>query len=38
MSRIFLSAPDISGNERAYVSDAFDSNYVAPAGEMLTRF
>ncbi len=38
MSRIHLSAPDISGNERRYVEAAFDSNYVAPAGEFLQRF
>jgi len=38
MKRIFLSAPDISGRERELVTEAFDSNYVAPAGEMLTRF
>ncbi len=38
MSRIFLSAPDISGRERELVSEAFDSNYVAPAGPMLSRF
>ncbi len=38
MARIFLSAPDISGRERQLVSQAFDSNYVAPAGSMLTEF
>jgi len=38
MSRIFLSAPHISGRERELVTEVFDSNYVAPIGEMLTRF
>lgn len=38
MSRIFLSAPHISGRERELVSEVFDSNYVAPTGEMLVRF
>lgn len=38
MSRIFLSAPDMSGRERAMVEEVFDSNYIAPVGTMLTRF
>ncbi|MEM7430253.1 MAG: hypothetical protein AAF441_29700, partial [Pseudomonadota bacterium] len=38
MSRIFLSAPDISGRERDLVTEVFDSNYIAPAGAMLTKF
>ncbi len=38
MARIFLSAPHIAGRERELVRDAFDSNYVAPTGSMLTRF
>ena len=38
MRRIFMSAPDISGRERDLVGEAFDSNYVAPAGPMLARF
>lgn len=38
MSRIFLSAPHISGRERELVAEVFDSNYVAPTGQMLTRF
>lgn len=38
MFPIHLSAPDIAGNERRYVQDAFDSNYVAPAGAFLERF
>lgn len=38
MSRIFLSAPDICGRERQLVDQAFDSNYVAPAGAMLKDF
>lgn len=38
MSRIFLSAPDITGRERELVTEVFDSNYIAPIGEMLNRF
>lgn len=38
MSRIFLSAPDITGRERDLVGEVFDANYVAPAGAMLARF
>lgn len=38
METVFLSAPDISGRERFLVNEAFDSNYVAPAGSMLTQF
>jgi pyridoxal phosphate-dependent aminotransferase EpsN len=37
-SRIFLSAPDISGREKQLVDEVFASNYVAPIGEMLNRF
>lgn len=35
---IFLSAPHMSGRERELVAQAFDSNYIAPAGPMLKRF
>lgn len=38
MARVFLSAPDISGREKALVDEVFASNYVAPIGEMLNRF
>lgn len=36
--RIFLSPPFLDGNERKYVTEAFDSNYVAPCGPMVNRF
>jgi dTDP-4-amino-4,6-dideoxygalactose transaminase len=36
--RIFLSPPHISGNERTYVAQAFDSNYIAPLGPMVDAF
>lgn len=36
--RIFLSPPYLGGNERRYVEDAFDSNYIAPCGPMVDRF
>ena len=36
--RIFLSPPHMSGEEQRLVSEAFASNYVAPAGDMLNAF
>ncbi len=37
-NRIFLSPPHMGGNETRYVMEAFESNYVAPAGPQLNRF
>jgi len=37
-SRMFLSAPHMSGNELNYVRQAFESNYIAPAGPQLNQF
>jgi len=37
-NRIFLSPPWMSGDERAAVDEAFDSNYIAPCGPMVDRF
>jgi UDP-N-acetylbacillosamine transaminase len=37
-TRIFLSAPHMSGTELAYVTEAFEKNYVAPVGEFIERF
>lgn len=36
--RIFLSPPWMGGNERAFVEEAFASNYIAPCGPMVERF
>lgn len=36
--RIFLSPPHMSGRERDLVGEVFDSNFIAPAGPMITRF
>lgn len=38
--RIFLSAPHMSeeGYERQYVQEAFDTNWIAPAGKNITLF
>lgn len=36
--RLFLSPPHMGSNERRYVEEAFDSNWVAPIGPMLDRF
>lgn len=38
MERIFLSAPDVRGNEREMLVAAIDSNWVAPAGPDLNAF
>ena len=35
---IWLSPPDLSGNERKYVNDVFDSNWIAPAGPHIKKF
>ena len=36
--RIWLSPPHMGGNEEKYVKEAFDANWVAPAGPNLNRF
>ena len=36
--RIWLSRPHMGGTERDYVSEAFDSNFVAPLGPQLDAF
>lgn len=38
MSRIYLSAPDVRGDERAQVLEAIESNWVAPVGPALDAF
>lgn len=38
MERIFLSPPDVGENEFTLLKEAFDSNYIAPVGPMITRF
>lgn len=37
-SRIFLSAPHMSGLEQQYINQAFDSNWIAPLGENVNEF
>ena len=37
-ARLFLSPPHMSGEEQPLVAEAFASNYVAPAGDMLNAF
>ena len=37
-NKIWLSPPHISGNEKKYVDEAFDQNWIAPAGPHLNRF
>ncbi len=36
--RIYLSPPHMSGNEMAYINDAFQSNWVAPLGPHVDAF
>ncbi len=36
--RVFLSPPHMSGRERELVAEAFESNFIAPAGPLLNRF
>ena len=38
MSRIYLSAPDVRGAERAQVLEAIESNWVAPVGPAIDAF
>ena len=38
MTRIYLSAPDVTDLERQALIDAFDSGWVAPVGPHLTEF
>lgn len=37
-NRIFLSAPHMTGNEQKYISEAFDSNWIAPMGANVNQF
>ena len=37
-NKIWLSPPHISGNEKKYVDEAFDQNWIAPAGPHLDKF
>jgi dTDP-4-amino-4,6-dideoxygalactose transaminase len=37
-SRIYLSPPHMSGRERRYVQDVFDSNWIAPLGPQVDAF
>ena len=36
--RIWLSRPHMGGTEQAYVAKAFESNFIAPLGPLLTEF
>ena len=38
MSRIYLSPPHMSGQEEAFVAEAFRSNWIAPLGPMVDAF
>ena len=36
--KLFLSPPDMSGQELKYIEEVFKSNYIAPLGEFVNRF
>jgi dTDP-4-amino-4,6-dideoxygalactose transaminase len=36
--KIWLSSPHMGGNERAFVNEAFDTNWIAPLGPHVTDF
>lgn len=38
MPRILLSPPHMTGNERAYIADAFATNWIAPVGPNVDAF
>lgn len=37
-SKIWLSSPHMSGNEQAYIKEAFDTNWIAPLGPHVDGF
>jgi len=37
-SKIWLSSPHMGGNERKFVTEAFDNNWVAPLGPNVNGF
>ena len=38
MEKIWLSSPHMGSNERIFMDDAFDSNWIAPLGPYVDRF
>jgi len=38
MNRLFLSPPHMSGKEQEYISEVFESNYIAPLGVFVNTF
>src|SRR2546423_1088150 len=38
MTRIYLSPPDVGPTERQLLTDALDSNWIAPLGPFVDRF
>ena len=38
MDRLFLSPPHMSGKEQQYITEVFESNYIAPLGAFVNRF
>lgn len=38
MAKIFLSPPNMGGNELEYIKKVFESNYIAPLGEYVNKF
>jgi UDP-N-acetylbacillosamine transaminase len=38
MERLFLSPPHMSGKEQQYITEVFESNYIAPLGHYVDKF
>jgi len=38
MQKLFLSPPHMGGNEQKYISEVFESNYIAPLGAFVNKF
>jgi dTDP-4-amino-4,6-dideoxygalactose transaminase len=36
--KIYISSPHMGGNELDYIQEAFDTNWIAPAGTNITGF
>jgi pyridoxal phosphate-dependent aminotransferase EpsN len=38
MTKVYLSSPHMSGNEKHYINEAFDTNWIAPLGPNVDEF
>ena len=37
-NKIYLSPPDMGMNEKIYMNESFDSNWISPAGPSIEKF